>query len=260
MAALSCRAAKLAALINHASILSCATPAFAETADISAADTTWMMVATALVLMMTIPGLALFYSGMVRKKNVLATMAQSLAAVTIISILWVAFGYSLVFVGGGPWLGTLDRRFLAGMTMDGVNPAAKTIPESLFMLYQMTFAIITVALVAGSVADRMRFSAYLMFSAGWFLFVYVPLAHWVWGGGFLGTMGVLDFAGGLVVHLSAGIGGLVAAKVIGRRHGYGTENLAPFDLSRAVMGTGLLWVGWFGFNGGSRLWRRIRAP
>jgi ammonium transporter, Amt family len=191
---------------------SLATPAFAETADISAADTAWMMVATALILMMTIPGLALFYSGMVRKKNVLATMAQSLAAVTIISILWVAFGYSLVFVGDGPLLGTLDRWLLAGMTMDGVNPAAKTIPESLFMLYQMTFAIITVALVAGSVADRMRFSAYLMFSAGWFMFVYVPLAHWVWGGGFLGTMGVLDSAGGLVVHLSAGIGGLHLAE------------------------------------------------
>jgi Amt family ammonium transporter len=259
MAALSCRAAKLAALVSLATILSCATPAFAETADISAADTAWMIVATALVLMMTIPGLALFYSGMVRKKNVLATMAQSLAAVTIISILWVAFGYSLVFGGDGPWIGTLDRWFLAGMTMDGVNPAAKTIPESLFMLYQMTFAIITVALVAGSVADRMRFSAYLMFSIGWFMFVYVPLAHWVWGGGFLGAMGVLDFAGGLVVHLSAGIGGLVAAKVIGRRHGYGTENLSPFDLSLAVAGTGLLWVGWFGFNGGSALAANSRA-
>ncbi len=216
MGALSSRAAKLAAPIGVAATW-LTTPAFATTSDISAADTAWMMVATALVLMMTIPGLALFYSGMVRKKNVLATMAQSLAAVTIISILWVAFGYSLVFVGDGPLLGTLDRWFLAGMTMDGVNPAAKTIPESLFMLYQMTFAIITVALVAGSVADRMRFSAYLMFSVGWFMFVYVPLAHWVWGRGFLGTMGVLDFAGGLVVHLSAGIGGLVAAKVMGRR-------------------------------------------
>jgi ammonium transporter, Amt family len=259
MGALSCRAAQLAAAINLAAILSLATPALAETSEISAADTAWMIVATALVLMMTIPGLALFYSGMVRKKNVLATMAQSLAAVTIISILWVAFGYSLAFVGGGPWLGTLDRWFLAGMTMDGVNPAAKTIPESLFMLYQMTFAIITVALVAGSVADRMRFSAYLLFSIGWFMFVYVPLAHWVWGGGFLGTMGVLDFAGGLVVHLSAGIGGLVAAKVMGRRHGYGTENLAPFDLSLAVIGTGMLWVGWFGFNGGSALAANSRA-
>jgi ammonium transporter, Amt family len=258
MGALSSRAARLAAPIGVAAIWF-ATPAFAATSDISAADTAWMIVATALVLMMTIPGLALFYAGMVRKKNVLATMAQSLAAVTIISILWVAFGYSLVFVGDGPWLGTLDRWFLAGMTMDSVNPAAKTIPESLFMLYQMTFAIITVALVAGSVADRMRFSAYLMFSIGWFMFVYVPLAHWVWGGGFLGTMGVLDFAGGLVVHLSAGIGGLVAAKVMGRRHGYGTENLSPFDLSLAVMGTGLLWVGWFGFNGGSALAANSRA-
>ena len=259
MGAPSCRAATAAASIILATIFSFATPAFAETATISAADTAWMIVATALVLMMTVPGLALFYSGLVRKKNVLATMAQSLAAVAIISILWVAFGYSLAFVGDGPWLGTLDRWFLAGMTMDGVNPAAKTIPESLFMLYQMTFAIITVALVAGSVADRMRFPAYLLFSIGWFMFVYVPLAHWVWGGGFLGTMGVLDFAGGLVVHLSAGVGGLVAAKVMGRRHGYGTENLSPFDLSLAVMGTGLLWVGWFGFNGGSALGANSRA-
>src|SRR6201994_1913367 len=249
MGALSCRAAKLAAPISLVVILWFATPAFAAASDISAADTAWMIVATALVLMMTIPGLALFYSGMVRKKNVLATMAQSLAAVAIVSILWVAFGYSLVFVGDGPWLGTLDRGFLAGMTMDSVNPAAKTIPECLFMLYQMTFAIITVALVAGSVADRMRFSAYLVFSIGWFMLVYVPLAHWVWGGGFLGTAGVLDFAGGLVVHLSAGAGGLVAAMVIGRRRGFGTENLSPFDLSLAVVGTGLLWVGWFGFYG-----------
>jgi ammonium transporter, Amt family len=258
MEAYSGRAAKLAAPFCLAIVLS-TTPAYAEASPINAADTAWMIVATALVLMMTIPGLALFYSGMVRKKNVLATMAQSLAAVATISILWVAFGYSLAFVGDGPWLGTLERWFLAGMTVDSVNPAAKTIPEALFMLYQMTFAIITVALVAGSVADRMRFSAYLMFSAGWFIFVYVPLAHWVWGGGFLGTAGVLDFAGGLVVHLSAGIGGLVAAKVVGRRHGYGTENLAPFDLSLAVIGTGMLWVGWFGFNGGSALAANSRA-
>jgi Amt family ammonium transporter len=259
MGALSCRAARLAAPISLATIALFATPALAAPSEISTADTAWMIVATALVLMMTIPGLALFYSGMVRKKNVLATMAQSLSAVTIISILWVAFGYSLVFVGDGPWLGTLDRWFLTSMAMDSVNPAAKTIPECLFMLYQMTFAIITVALVAGSVADRMRFSAYLLFSIGWFMFVYIPLAHWVWGGGFLGSMGVLDFAGGLVVHLSAGVGGLVAAKVMGRRHGYGTENLSPFDLSLAVVGTGLLWVGWFGFNGGSALSANSRA-
>src|ERR1700760_1383916 len=259
MGAHSSRAATFAAPTILSSIISFTTPALAETATISAADTAWMIVATAFVLMMTIPGLALFYSGMVRKKNVLATMAQSLAAVMIISILWVAFGYSLVFAGNGPWIGSLNRVFLAGMTMDGVNPAAKTIPEALFMLYQMTFAIITVALVAGAVADRMRFSAYLMFSILWFVFVYVPLAHWVWGGGFLGAMGVLDFAGGLVVHLSAGAGGLVAARVMGRRLGYGVENLSPFDLSLAVMGTGLLWVGWFGFNGGSALAANSRA-
>jgi ammonium transporter, Amt family len=258
MGAHSCRAAKLAAPVLLAASLF-ARPAFAASSEVSAADTAWMIVATALVLMMTIPGLALFYSGMVRKKNVLGTMAQSLAAVALISILWVAFGYSLVFVGDGPWLGSLDRWFLAGMTMDSINPAAKTIPEVLFMLYQMTFAIITVALVAGSVADRMRFSAYLLFSIGWFVLVYVPLAHWVWGGGFLGQAGVLDFAGGLVVHLSAGAGGLVAAIVVGRRRGYGTENLSPFDLSLAVVGTGLLWVGWFGFNGGSALGANSRA-
>ncbi|WP_425328729.1 ammonium transporter [Rhodopseudomonas palustris] len=238
-------------------------PALAQDAPavsaISAADTAWMTVATAFVLMMTIPGLALFYSGMVRKKNVLATMAQSLAAVAMISLLWVAFGYSLTFVGGGAFIGSFDRVFLIGMTMDSVNPAAKTIPEALFMLYQMTFAIITVALVAGSVADRMRFSAYLLFSVAWFVVVYVPLAHWIWGGGFLAGWGVLDFAGGLVVHLSAGTGGLIAALVIGRRHGYGMENLSPFDLSLAVIGTGLLWVGWFGFNGGSALAADSRA-
>src|SRR3954470_8062436 len=165
MGALSCRAARLAALVGFV-IFPFATPAFAQASQISAADTAWMIVATALVLMMTIPGLALFYSGMVRKKNVLGTMAQSLAAVGLISILWVAFGYSLAFVGDGPWIGSLDRAFLAGMEMDGTSPLAKTIPEALFMLYQMTFAIITVALVAGAVADRMRFSAYLMFSVG----------------------------------------------------------------------------------------------
>src|SRR5450756_2493639 len=200
-------------------------------AKIDAADTAWMIAATGLVLMMTIPGLALFYAGMVRKKNVLATMAQSMAATFLVSILWAFVGYSLAFTGDGAYIGTLERIFLNGMTLDAISPLAKTIPESLFMLYQMTFAIITVALVAGSVADRIRFSAYLLFSIGWFMFVYVPLAHWVWGGGFLGAAGVLDFAGGLVVHLSAGTGGLVAAKVMGRRHGYGTENLSPFDLS-----------------------------
>jgi Amt family ammonium transporter len=248
-----------AALGAAACLMVPATPCFAQPTTINAADTAWMTVATALVLMMSVPGLALFYAGMVRKKNVLGTMAQSLASVAMISVLWVIFGYSLAFVGDGRWLGSLDRVLLVGMGMDSVNAAAKSIPEALFMLYQMTFAVITVALVAGAVADRMRFSAYLLFSVGWFIVVYVPLAHWVWGGGFLAEAGLLDFAGGTVVHLSAGTAGLIAALVLGRRHGYGQENLAPFDLSLAVIGTGLLWVGWFGFNGGSALSASPRA-
>ena len=183
-------------------------PAFAQTDKIDAADTAWMIVATSIVLMMTIPGLALFYAGMVRKKNVLATMAQSLAATALVSILWVAFGYSWCSPATAPGSDPASRLLLAGMGMDSINPLAKTIPEALFMLYQMAFAVITVALVVGSVADRMRFSAFLMFSALWLAFVYVPIAHWVWGGGFLGTAGVLDFAGGTVVHINAGIAGL----------------------------------------------------
>jgi Amt family ammonium transporter len=238
-----------------------ASPAFAQAqaAKIDAADTAWMIGATGLVLMMTIPGLALFYAGMVRKKNVLATMAQSMAATFLVSILWALLGYTLTFTGEGAFIGTLERAFLSGMTMDSISPLAKTIPESLFMIYQMTFAIITVALVAGSVADRLRFSAFLLFCVFWLFVVYVPIAHWVWGGGFLGSYGVLDFAGGLVVHLNAGIAGLVAAYVLGARRGYGTDNLAPYDLALAVIGTGLLWVGWFGFNGGSALGANGRA-
>src|SRR6478752_2761777 len=226
---------------------------------IDAGDTAWMIAATALVLLMTIPGLALFYCGMVRKKNVLGTMAQSVAAVCLVSILWALLGYTLSFSGDAPALGNLDRALLHGIGMDTVSPLAKTIPESLFMIYQMTFAIITVALVAGAVADRMRFSAFLLFAVLWLLIVYVPLAHWVWGGGFLQSYGVLDFAGGTVVHINAGVAGLVAAFVLGKRRGYGTENLAPYDLSLAVIGTGLLWVGWFGFNGGSALGAGSRA-
>ncbi|HZQ14467.1 MAG TPA: ammonium transporter [Pseudolabrys sp.] len=236
-----------------------ASPAFAQAAKIDGADTAWMIGATGLVLMMTIPGLALFYAGMVRKKNVLATMAQSLAATFLVSILWAFIGYSLTFSGDGAWLGNLERAFLHGMTADSISPLAKTIPEALFMIYQMTFAIITVALVAGSVADRLRFSAYLIFCALWLLLVYVPIAHWVWGGGFLGSYGLIDFAGGTVVHLNAGVAGLTAALIIGARRGYGHENLAPHDLTLAVIGTGLLWVGWFGFNGGSALGATSRA-
>jgi len=236
-----------------------ASPAFAQASKIDAADTAWMMTATGLVLLMTIPGLALFYAGMVRKKNVLGTMAQSMAATFLVSILWAVVGYSLAFTGDGAYIGSLDRLFLNGMTLNAISPFAKTIPEGLFMIYQMTFAVITVALVAGSVADRLRFSAFLLFCVFWLLLVYVPIAHWVWGGGFLGSYGVIDFAGGLVVHLNAGVAGLVAAYVIGKRRGYGSENLSPHDLTLAVIGTGLLWVGWFGFNGGSALGANSRA-
>jgi len=234
-------------------------PALAQPATINGADTAWMIGATGLVLMMTIPGLALFYAGMVRKKNVLATMAQSLAATFLVSILWAVAGFSLTFTGNGDFIGTLQRIFLNGMTLNSVSPLAQTIPEALFMIYQMTFAIITVALVAGSVADRLRFSAFLLFCAFWLFLVYVPIAHWVWGGGFLGRYGTIDFAGGTVVHLNAGVAGLVAAYVVGARRGYGSENLAPYDLTLAVIGTGLLWVGWFGFNGGSALGANSRA-
>jgi Amt family ammonium transporter len=236
-------------------------PALAQAAvsRIDPADTAWMMAASGLVLMMTIPGLALFYCGMVRKKNVLATMAQSVACTGICSLLWFAFGYSLTFAGEGAWLGTFERAFMRATTIESTSVFATSIPEVLFMFYQMTFAIITVALVAGSVADRMRFSAFAWFAAGWLIFVYVPIAHWVWGGGFLARAGVLDFAGGTVVHLNAGVAGLVAACVVGKRYGYGHDNFAPYDLSLAVIGTGLLWVGWFGFNGGSALGANSRA-
>jgi len=254
------------AVLSIAGFAFAATPALAEAAapTIDTGDTAWMIAATGLVLMMTIPGLALFYCGMVRKKNVLATMAQSLLCTMLCSVLWVVCGYSLAFNGDGALIGNLDKVMLRGIGMDAIAPSTK-IPEILFMAYQMTFAIITVALVAGSVADRMRFSAFVWFAALWMLVVYVPIAHWVWGGGWLtpdaATMkpGILDFAGGTVVHLNAGIAGLVAAYVIGQRHGYGSENFAPYDLSLAVIGTGLLWVGWFGFNGGSALGANSRA-
>ncbi|MFL6796407.1 MAG: ammonium transporter [Xanthobacteraceae bacterium] len=249
-----------AQLLAAGGVLIAASPVVAQpAARIDPADTAWMISASALVLMMTLPGLALFYCGMVRKKNVLATMAQSLACATLCSVLWFVFGYSLSFVGDGPWLGTLERVFLRGISMESVSPFAPSIPELLFVFYQMTFAIITVALVAGSVADRMRFSAFFWFAGAWLLVVYVPIAHWVWGGGFLAAAGALDFAGGTVVHLNAGIAGLVAAYVVGKRYGYGTENFAPYDLSLAVIGTGLLWVGWIGFNGGSALGANARA-
>jgi ammonium transporter, Amt family len=217
-------------------------------------DTAWMLTSTALVLMMTIPGLALFYGGMVRKKNILSTVMQSFAICCLVSVLWLIVGYSLVFTDGGSlqsWVGGFSKTFLSGVGMESAHPLAGTIPEYLFIMFQMTFAIITPALIAGAFAERMKFSAMLLFMALWLILVYVPVAHWVWGGGFLGSDGVLDFAGGTVVHINAGIAGLVAALIIGKREGYGQVNMAPHNLVLSVAGASLLWVGWFGFNAGS---------
>jgi Amt family ammonium transporter len=242
-----------AGLVTAAVVVMSAAPAMAAEGKIDPADTAFMIAATTLVLLMTLPGLALFYCGMVRRKNVLATMAQSVAATAVVSLLWFVVGYSLAFRGDGAVFGGLDRVFLAGIGIDSISPFAKTIPEMLFMAYQMTFAVITCALVGGAVADRMKFSAFALFCALWLLLVYAPSAHWVWGGGFLARLGLIDFAGGTVVHINAGVAGLVAALIVGARQGYGRENLAPADLSLAVIGAGMLWVGWFGFNGGSAL-------
>jgi ammonium transporter, Amt family len=229
-----------------------AAPAAAAAPKIDSGDTAWMLTSTALVLMMTIPGLALFYGGMVRKMNVLATVMQSFAITCLVTVLWAIVGYSLAFTEGTPFIGGLSRFMLTGMGVDAINDLAKTIPESVYMSFQMTFAIITPALICGAFADRMKFSAMLWFMGLWSLLVYAPIAHWVWGpGGFLGDAGVLDFAGGTVVHINAGIAGLICALVLGKRKGYGTEMFAPHNLVLSVIGASLLWVGWFGFNAGS---------
>jgi Amt family ammonium transporter len=231
-----------------------ALPAHAKKTELNTGDTAWMLTSTALVLLMTVPGLALFYSGMVRKKNILATAAQSFAITALVTVLWAVLGYSLAFTHGGDSnavIGGFDRVMLMGMGVDVSHSLAGTIPESVFMTFQMTFAIITPALICGAFADRMKFSALMFFTAAWLLFVYAPIAHWVWGGGFLGGKGVLDFAGGTVVHWNAGVAGLVCAIVLGKRLGYGTENMAPHNLLFALIGASLLWVGWFGFNAGS---------
>lgn len=214
-------------------------------------DTAWMLTSMALVLMMTIPGLALFYGGMVRKKNVLATVMQSFAITCLVTVLWMVVGYSWAFTDGGALLGGNSRFLLIGMGTDVVSPLASTIPESVYMAFQMTFAIITPALICGAFADRMKFSAMLWFMGLWSLLVYSPIAHWVWGGGWLGGLGVLDFAGGTVVHINAGVAGLICALVLGKRKGLGTENMAPHNLVLTMIGASLLWVGWFGFNAGS---------
>ncbi len=234
--------------------------AVAETPKIDTGDTAWMLTSTALVLMMTIPGLALFYGGMVRKMNVLATVMQSFAICALVSIIWMVVGYGIAFGNGGEYFGDLSRLFLDGIGWDkpftlgeGLDAAVPfTIPETVFMMFQMTFAIITPALIAGAFADRMKFSALLWFTGLWSILVYSPIAHWVWHpNGFLFALGVLDFAGGTVVHINAGVAGLVAALVLGKRQGYGKSAMPPHNLVLSLIGASLLWVGWFGFNAGS---------
>jgi Amt family ammonium transporter len=224
--------------------------ALADDAVASGANTAWILTSTALVLFMTLPGLALFYGGLVRSKNVLSVLMQCFSIAGIVSILWLIVGYSLAFGGGGAWIGDLSKVMLAGVGRDSLSG---DIPESLFMLFQMTFAIITPALIIGGFAERMKFSAMLLFSALWLLLVYVPVTHWVWGGGWLGQMGLYDFAGGTVVHITAGVAALVAALVLGPRRGFPEHAMPPHNMTMTVMGAGMLWVGWFGFNGGSAL-------
>jgi len=253
-------------------LLLCALPAFAEDAapKLDSGDTAWMLTSTALVLLMTIPGLALFYAGMVRKKNVLATMMQSFIITCLVTVVWMIAGYSIAFTNGNAYFGDFsrfmlngiadkwDQPFILGAGTDGA--VTNTIPETVFMMFQMTFAIITPALIAGAFADRMKFSAMCAFIVLWSLFVYAPIAHWVWAPtGWLNGLGAADFAGGTVVHINAGVAGLVCALVLGKRLGYGTDNMSPYNLSLAVIGASLLWVGWFGFNAGSAVAANGRA-
>jgi len=256
-----------------------AIPAFADDAPpkIDSGDTAWMLASTALVLLMTIPGLALFYAGMVRKKNILATMMQSFTICCIVTIVWMVAGYSIAFTTGNAFMGDFSRIMLHGIAdhivkgndtqafvlASGIKDVADmstTIPETVYMMFQMTFAIITPALIAGAFADRMKFSAMCVFMALWSLLVYSPIAHMVWApSGYWSQAGVLDFAGGTVVHINAGVAGLVCALVLGKRTGYGTVNMAPYNLAYAVIGASLLWVGWFGFNAGSAVAANGRA-
>jgi Amt family ammonium transporter len=232
-------------------LLVLAMPSFAQ---IDSGNTAWMITATALVLFMTIPGLSLFYAGLVRSKNVLSVLMQCFALTCLMSILWFAVGYTIAFgsegVEQGAWIGDFGNIFFAAITMNSVSG---DIPATLFAIFQMTFAIITPALIVGGFAERMRFSAMLIFSSIWLLVVYAPVCHWVWGGGWLGQMGLQDFAGGTVVHITAAVAALVAAIVMGPRKGFGTAAMLPHNLTMTVTGAGMLWVGWFGFNAGSAL-------
>ncbi len=262
---------KRAGVAAFTAAISASTSAMAQDAvpTIDKGDTAWMLVSTALVLMMTIPGLALFYGGLVKKENVLATLMQSFSICCLVTVLWMIFGYSLAFTEGSAFIGGFDKVFLKGI---GVSSMSGTIPETVFLMFQLTFAIITCALILGAVADRIKFSSMLVFIALWFTFVYLPVAHWVWGpAGLLGGAGVsdfkgllgygamLDYAGGTVVHINCGIAGLMAAIVLGKRAGYGNAQFPPHNLVYSIMGASLLWVGWFGFNAGSALGANDRA-
>jgi Amt family ammonium transporter len=227
------------------------TPSLAMADELSAGDTAWMLTATALVLFMTIPGLSLFYAGMVRSKNVLSVLMQCFAITSLMTVLWALFGYSIAFGGDGLYWGGMSKAFLNGVGVDSMHG---TIPETVFMTFQMTFAIITPALIVGAFAERIKFSAMLIFMAVWLIIVYAPLCHWVWGGdGWLANKGILDFAGGTVVHINAGIAGLVCCLVLGKRKGFPTTQMMPHNLTYTIIGASMLWVGWFGFNAGSEL-------
>ncbi|MEZ5568536.1 MAG: ammonium transporter [Halioglobus sp.] len=240
-------------MISTATLLSVGlASAGAQAQELNGADTAWILTSTALVLFMTIPGLSLFYAGLVRVKNVLSVLMQCFALTCLMSLLWFIAGYTIAFgsdgVEQGPYIGDFGNLFFAGISMDTLNGS---IPASLFAVFQMTFAIITPALIVGAFAERMRFSAMLIFSAIWLLVVYSPVCHWVWGGGWLGEMGLQDFAGGTVVHVTAGVAAIVAALVMGPRRGFGSVAMPPHNLTLTVAGAGMLWVGWFGFNAGS---------
>jgi len=228
----------------------CVVPNVVFADELNGANTAWILTSTALVLFMTIPGLSMFYAGLVRSKNVLSVFMQCFSITCVASILWFVVGYSLAFGEGNAWIGDFSKVMFAGVDRDTLSG---DIPESLFAMFQMTFAIITPALIIGAFAERMKFSAMLLFSAIWLLAVYVPVTHWVWGGGWLGAMGVYDFAGGIVVHITAGVAALVAAIVLGPRKGFPNTAMPPHNLTMTITGAGMLWVGWFGFNGGSAL-------
>lgn len=241
-------------------------PALVALDSISAVDTAWMMTATVLVLLMTLPGIALFYAGMVRRKNVLNTMASVIAIACLVSLLWFALGYSLAFTPGNGWIGSDSRAWFAGLDLNtaraqvAVSHLAPHVPEAAYAMFQLAFAVITAALLVGAWVERMRFGAMLVFAGLWSLLVYAPVAHWVWEpGGWLARMGALDFAGGTVVHVNAGVAGLVCAWFLKPRRGYGHEAFEPYNLGLTMMGAALLWMGWFGFNAGSSLAADSRA-